>query len=79
MSAVIDVGEGEGGARARGAARIAGRTNKNGNYCNLDAVGGQLGGPAPFSSLHPYLISEATAKLSSQEVHFFNLYLRRLI
>jgi len=32
--------------RERGAARIAGRTNKNGNYCNLYAVGGQLGGPA---------------------------------
>lgn len=27
-------------------ARIAGRTNKNVNYCNLYAVGGQLGGPA---------------------------------
>lgn len=41
MSAVIDVGE-----ASEGAARIAGRTNKNGNYCNLLAVGGQLGGPA---------------------------------
>jgi len=25
---------------------VAGRTNKNGNYCNLLVVGGQLGGPA---------------------------------
>lgn len=66
--------------RERGAAKIAGRTNKNGNYCNLHAVGGQLGGPAALLALQPYLISEATAKLSSQEVHFFNLYyyLRRL-
>jgi len=37
--------------RERGAARIAGRTNKNANYCNLRAVGGQLGGPAALLAL----------------------------
>lgn len=78
LSAVIDVEAAAPGRRGR----TAGRTNKNGNYCNLRAVGGQLGGPAPalLALSQPYLISEATAKLSSQEVHSSNLYyyLRRL-
>lgn len=47
------------------------KVNKNGNYCNLRAVGGQLGGPA---TLHASAVSEATAELSSREVHSFNLY-----
>ena len=50
------------------------KVNKNGNYCNLGAVGGQLGGPLLLRSPQPYLISAATAELSSQEVHSSNLY-----
>lgn len=40
MTDVIDAEKGgEGSAESE-------KVNKNGNYCNLGAVGGQLGGPA---------------------------------
>lgn len=72
MTGVIDAGEGRGGPQ-----REVEKANKNGNYCNLRAVGGQLGGPA---TLLTSAVSDATAELSSQEVHSSNLcyYLSRL-